>query len=108
MTQDAQASSNALRRTMEAYSKVTRFFFICNYISRIMVPLASRCAKFRFKPFSEDIMSTRILHTCTEEGLNLDSEALSTLSSISQGDLRGTITFLELLTCLDLQFLPRI
>ncbi|KAJ6939217.1 hypothetical protein NC651_005609 [Populus alba x Populus x berolinensis] len=48
----------------------------------IIAPLASRCAKFSFKPLSEEITSSHILHICNEEGLTLDAEALSTLSSI--------------------------
>ncbi|MBA0722500.1 hypothetical protein Golax_003174 [Gossypium laxum] len=86
MTEDAQAC----------------FFFLCSpcdimllNFHRIIEPLASRCAKFRFKPLSDEIMSSRILHICDQEGLNLDSEALSTLSSISQGDLRRAITYLQ-------------
>ncbi|WJX22587.1 replication factor C subunit 4 [Trifolium repens] len=76
MTEDAQA---CLMRSMETHSKVTRFFFICNYISRIIEPLASRCAKFRFKPLTEEIMSNRILYICNEEGIHLDAEGLSFL-----------------------------
>ena len=49
---------------MEAHSKVTRFIFICNYVSRIIDPLASRCAKFRFQPLHGGIMSARISHIC--------------------------------------------
>ncbi len=55
---------------MEAHTNVTRFVFICNYVSRIIEPLASRCAKFRFKPLHGDIMSKRIHHIC--EGVPLD------------------------------------
>lgn len=43
-------------------------------VYRIIEPLASRCAKFRFKPLPAEIMSNRITHICNEEGLNLDSE----------------------------------
>lgn len=92
MTQDAQ---NALRRTMEAHSKVTRFVFICNYISRIIEPLASRCAKFRFKPMHGDIIHERISHICNNEKVVLEDDAFQTLSRVANGDLRKAITLLQ-------------
>ncbi|CAI7885197.1 unnamed protein product, partial [Closterium sp. NIES-53] len=92
MTEDAQ---NALRRTMELHSRVTRFVFICNYISRIIEPLASRCAKFRFRPLVGQVMTDRLRHIADCEHLSLSDEAFEELSKVSEGDLRRAITTLQ-------------
>lgn len=57
MTPDSQS---ALRRIIENYSKVTRFCLICNYVTRVIEPLASRCAKFRFKTLPPEAMLHRM------------------------------------------------
>lgn len=92
LTSDAQA---ALRRTMETYSKVTRFCLICNYVTRIIEPLTSRCAKFRFRPIAPELCVGRVKFICEKEQLNYQPEALARLIEISGGDLRKAIMFLQ-------------
>lgn len=92
MTKDAQS---ALRRTMETYSKTTRFCLVCNYVSRIIEPITSRCAKFRFKSLPVEDLEERIKLICAQEGVNLGPGALKALIDCSGGDLRKAITFLQ-------------
>lgn len=92
MTQDAQS---ALRRTMETYSKITRFCLICNYVTRIIDPLASRCSKFRFKSLDVGNAAKRVEEIAGKEGIALEEGAVDTLIRCSEGDLRKAITFLQ-------------
>ncbi|RSM10724.1 Replication factor C subunit 2 [Fusarium ambrosium] len=92
MTQDAQS---ALRRTMETYSKITRFCLICNYVTRIIDPLASRCSKFRFKSLDQSNAKKRLEEIAEKEGVPLEDGAVDTLIKCSEGDLRKAITFLQ-------------
>ncbi|KAL4729889.1 Subunit of heteropentameric Replication factor C (RF-C) [Fusarium chlamydosporum] len=92
MTQDAQS---ALRRTMETYSKITRFCLICNYVTRIIDPLASRCSKFRFKSLDQSNAKKRLEEIAEKEGVPLEDGAVDALIKCSEGDLRKAITFLQ-------------
>ncbi|KAI9687218.1 MAG: hypothetical protein M1822_002261 [Bathelium mastoideum] len=92
MTQDAQS---ALRRTMETYSRLTRFCLVCNYVSRIIDPLASRCSKFRFKSLDNVNASNRLQEIADREGVQVEPGAIDALIRCSEGDLRRAITFLQ-------------
>ncbi|KAJ1523661.1 hypothetical protein ONE63_001502 [Megalurothrips usitatus] len=92
MTHAAQA---ALRRTMEKQTRTTRFCLVCNYVSRIIEPLTSRCTKFRFKPLGEEKVVERLELISREENVNIGKEALHTLIEASGGDLRRAITCLQ-------------
>uniref|UniRef100_A0A6B2LAN8 AAA+ ATPase domain-containing protein n=1 Tax=Arcella intermedia TaxID=1963864 RepID=A0A6B2LAN8_9EUKA len=92
LTTDAQ---NALRRTMEHFSKVTRFCIICNYISRIIEPLTSRCAKFRFKSLGLSNIETRLEHISQQENISITPPVISAIAKQSGGDMRKAITLLQ-------------
>lgn len=92
MTHAAQA---ALRRTMEKETRSTRFCLVCNYVSRIIEPITSRCTKFRFTPLGHDKIIERLQLICKEEKLAIDDDALEMIVETSAGDMRKAITTLQ-------------
>jgi replication factor C subunit 2/4 len=92
LTQDAQS---ALRRTMEIYSKITRFCLCCNYVSRIIDPVASRCSKFRFKALDGSQARGRVEDILEKEGVEYDDGVVEKALTVSDGDLRRAINLLQ-------------
>jgi len=92
LTADAQA---ALRRTMEMYSKSCRFILSCNYVSRIIEPIQSRCAVFKFRPVPKEAMKKRLMEICEKEGVKITEDGLEALIYISGGDFRKAINALQ-------------
>ncbi|RXK35234.1 replication factor C subunit 2/4 [Tremella mesenterica] len=92
MTHDAQS---ALRRIMETYSRITRFCLVCNYVTRIIEPLASRCSKFRFKPLAQGSSQARMEMIVKAEGVDIEDGVLDRILELAGGDLRKAITFLQ-------------
>ena len=62
---------------------------------RIIEPLTSRCSKFRFKPLSEEILTSRLEHIAKEEGMTCQQNVISKIVEVSEGDLRKAITFMQ-------------
>ncbi len=92
MTSDAQ---QALRRLMELYTVSTRFILIANYPSKIIDPIQSRCALFRFTPLSKEDVVSRLAYILENEGVDYDEEALESIYEISEGDMRKAINILQ-------------
>jgi len=95
LTRPAQ---QALRRMMERYSRNCRFILDCNFSSKIIDPIQSRCAVFRFKPISDDsTIVSYILEISKKEGLNVIGgvDTLNIIAKISDGDLRKAVNILQ-------------
>ena len=85
LTKEAQ---QALRRTMENYTQTCRFILSCNYSSKIIDPIQSRCTIFRFKPLAQEDILSIIDKVAEKEGLNIDEGAKKALFDVSAGDVR--------------------
>ncbi len=92
LTREAQ---QALRRTMENYANSCRFILSCNYSSKIIDPIQSRCAVFRFKPLEESQVTEIVKMIAKNEKLDIDSKSLKTLYTVSDGDVRKLENILQ-------------
>ena len=92
LTSDAQS---ALRRTMEQFSNNTRFILSCNYSSKIIDPIQSRCAVFRFSPIDDEAIGRRIREIAEEEDIEITDGGVDALVYAAAGDMRRAINALQ-------------
>lgn len=92
LTADAQA---ALRRTMERYTTTCRFILSCNYSSKIIEPIQSRCAVFRFRPLRPEDIKKYLKRIAKEEKKEIMEEGMDALVYIAAGDMRKAINALQ-------------
>ncbi|MFW6448055.1 MAG: replication factor C small subunit [Halobacteriota archaeon] len=92
LTDDAQS---ALRRTMEQFSSQTRFILSCNYSSRIIDPIQSRCAVFRFQPLADEAVAGVVEEIAADEGIDIADDGLEAIVYVADGDMRRAINALQ-------------
>lgn len=92
LTPEAQ---QALRRTMETYSRATRFILSANYSSKIIEPIQSRCAIFRFLQLDEKDVKKELERIAKEEKLKVDEDAYAAIYYVSEGDMRKAVNVLQ-------------
>ena len=92
LTPDAQA---ALRRTMERYTATCRFILSCNYSSKIIEPIQSRCVVFRFSSINDRDMEKYLQNIAEKEGIEITEEGMKSLIYVARGDMRRAINSLQ-------------
>ncbi|MGQ0534553.1 MAG: replication factor C small subunit [Methanobacteriota archaeon] len=93
LTPDAQA---ALRRTMERFSGTCRFILSCNYSSKIIDPIQSRCALFRFRPVKDADIEAMLQRISKEEKVKVTKDGVAAILYVAQGDMRKAVNTLQM------------
>ncbi|HYB63024.1 MAG TPA: replication factor C small subunit [Thermoplasmata archaeon] len=93
LTSEAQAS---LRRMMERYSASCRFILSCNYSSRIIEPIQSRCAVFRFRAYRPEAVRRQLERIAKAERRTVSDDAYDAILAASGGDMRRATNLLQL------------
>lgn len=89
-------SQYALRRIIEEYSKLTRFCIICNYHNKIIEPIISRCASYRFKKINNTYIYDKLKYIANNENIKINDDIINNIIDISNNDLRKAINLFEL------------
>ncbi|MFW5977481.1 MAG: replication factor C small subunit [Candidatus Nanoarchaeia archaeon] len=98
LTKEAQ---QALRRTMENYTSTCRFILSCNYSSKIIDPIQSRCAVFKFRLLEKADSKQLIKYIIDKEQLTIDEESIDALIEAAGGDARRIQNILQSAATLD-------
>lgn len=89
------AAQFALRRMIEQYASNCRFILICNYSSKIIPALQSRCTKLRFAPLSEEQILGRLHHIADCEKIHLSQDGTKAIVKVGGGDMRKVINIFQ-------------
>jgi replication factor C small subunit len=105
LTKEAQ---QALRRTMENFTSTCRFIMSCNYSSKIIDPIQSRCVIFRFKLLEKKDIERRVKIITEKEGLTISDKTIETLYEVSEGDFRRVINLLQASSSISTSITPEL
>ncbi len=95
LTHNTDDAQSALRRTMEQFSDNTRFILSCNYSSKIIDPIQSRCAVFRFSPLSDEAIAAQVREIAAAEDIEVTEAGVDALVYAANGDMRRAINSLQ-------------
>eukprot|EP01016_Furgasonia_blochmanni_P043330 TRINITY_DN5865_c0_g1_i9.p2 TRINITY_DN5865_c0_g1~~TRINITY_DN5865_c0_g1_i9.p2 ORF type:complete len:253 (-),score=48.68 TRINITY_DN5865_c0_g1_i9:60-818(-) len=89
------AAQFALRRIMEKYAKNARFCLICNYVSKIIPALQSRCTRFKFRQIPAEDSKRRVREICLAENIVITDGAIDAVLKLCEGDMRRVVNMLQ-------------